>query len=85
MIAIMAIGGNAFGDDLNKFHRSMNTGYQISHWFNGEFGSTQCREITGCDFSTSEAVDRYIESGCVTRCQAIADRVAEKVRDVLKA
>jgi hypothetical protein len=85
MLAIMAMGGNAFSDDLNKFHRSMNTGYEISKWFRAEFGSTQCRAITGCDFSTSEGVDRYIESDSVTRCQAIAARVAKKVRDVLEA
>jgi C_GCAxxG_C_C family probable redox protein len=84
MLAIMAAGGNAFGDDLNKFHRSMNTGYRISKWFKKEFGSTQCREVIRCDFSTLEGVNQYIESGGVVRCKEITDQVAEKVRDVLR-
>jgi C_GCAxxG_C_C family probable redox protein len=83
MIAIMALGGNAFGDDLNKFHKSMNTGYRLSKWFKKEFGSTQCREITGCDFSKLDGVNRYIENDGVTRCRAITAQVAKKVGDVL--
>jgi hypothetical protein len=50
MIAMMAFGGNAFDDSVNKFNKPMNTGYRISEWFSSEFGSTQCREITQCDF-----------------------------------
>jgi C_GCAxxG_C_C family probable redox protein len=79
MLAIMAKGGNAFGDDLNKFHMMMNTGYRMSKWFRKEFGSIQCCEITHCDFSTAEGVQNYIDSDCITKCQVITQKVAEKV------
>jgi len=82
MLAIMTVGGNAFGDDLNAFNASMNRGYALSKWFRGEFGSTQCRSITGCDFSDPAGVAAYVEGDGVTRCRAIASRVAEQVQAV---
>jgi hypothetical protein len=85
MIAMMAFGGNAFSDSINKFNKPMNTGYRISKWFRKEFGSTQCQEITQCDFSSPEGVGKYIESGCVTRCRVIAEKVAEQVQDILNS
>jgi hypothetical protein len=79
----MTFGGNAFDEKINKFNRTMNTGYRMSKWFVKEFGSTQCRAITGCDFSTPAGVDQYIEGCCVTRCRQIVEKVAERVRETL--
>ncbi len=65
MLSIMVTGGNAFGDHLNKFNKLMNISNRMSKWFKKEFGSTLCREITQCDFS-SPRDDRYIiERFCV--------------------
>jgi hypothetical protein len=80
MIIRMTTGGNAFDERINKFNRSMNTGYRLSKWFVKEFGSTQCRAITQCDFSTVTGVSKYIESDCVTKCREIAEKVAERVQ-----
>jgi hypothetical protein len=79
MIGTMAAGGDAFADDLNKSNRTMNLGHQLAKWFTDAFGSTQCRDITGCDFSTTGGVDRYIGTDGVSRCQAIAQQVAAEV------
>jgi hypothetical protein len=84
MIAIMLIGGNAFADDINKFSRVMNRGKKMSQWFTREFGSTQCRAVTQCDFSCVAGVGKYIESGGVARCRVIAERVAEKARSIIE-
>jgi hypothetical protein len=83
LLAIMSVGGNAFDEKINRFNRSMNRGYKLSRWFSKEFGSTQCREITGCDFSNPSGVDNYIEGGCIAKCQDITMRVAEKVRKII--
>jgi hypothetical protein len=83
MIIRMTTGGNAFDENINKFNRSMNTGYRMSKWFTKEFGSTQCRAITQCDFSTAAGVSKYIESGCVTKCRQMAEKVAERVQKTL--
>jgi hypothetical protein len=83
LLAIMTAGGNAIDERLNKFNRSMNRGYRLSRWFEKEFGSTQCREVTGCDFSEASGLSDFIDGGQITRCQEIAVRVAEKVKRML--
>jgi hypothetical protein len=83
MLMRMTFGGNAFDEGINKFNRTMNAGYRMSKWFSQEFGSTQCRAITQCDFATSTGVDRYIESDCINRCRKTAEMVAEKVQATL--
>jgi len=85
MIWTMAVGGDAFADDLNAFNRTMNLGHRLSLWFAAEFGSTRCREITGCDFSTAAGVRRYVEGGGLTRCRVIAREVALKVEEMIES
>jgi hypothetical protein len=85
LIALMTVGGDAFADDVNKFNRTMNRGYQLSRWFAGEFGSTQCRKITGCDFSDPRGVTGYIEGDQIAKCRAIGCQVAEQVERMLVA
>ena len=80
---VFTAGGNWTDDRLNKFNRSINQGYRLSEWFVKEFGSTQCRAITQCDFASQPGVNKYVESDCVARCRIIADRVAGKVREML--
>jgi hypothetical protein len=85
MIGTMAVGGDAFADKLNAFSRIMNLGHDLSQWFAAEFGSTQCRAITQCDFSTTEGARRYVEGGGTARCSAIAQSVARRVRSMVAA
>jgi hypothetical protein len=85
MIGTMAVGGDAFADKLNAFSRMMNLGHDLSQWFAAEFGSTQCRAITQCDFSTTEGGRRYVEGGGTARCSAIAQSVARRVRSMVAA
>ncbi len=80
LLARMTFGGDAFDDSINKFYRTMNAGHRMSKWFAREFGSTQCRAITRCEFSTPAGVNRYIENDCVTRCTEIAAMVAGHVQ-----
>lgn len=85
MIVLMKTGGNAFADHINKFNRVMNLGKDLAQRFSAEFGGTQCRAITGCDFSAPTAVSRYIERDGLARCHDIADKVAEMVLSLLPA
>jgi len=84
MLTIMIAGGNAFADHLNKFNRLMNIGHRMSKWFKEEFGSTLCREITQCEFSSLGDVQRYIEKGSVTTCKTIAEKVAKQAERIIK-
>jgi C_GCAxxG_C_C family probable redox protein len=83
LLAIMTVGGDAFDDRLNKFNPSMNRGFRLSRWFAGEFGSTQCRKITGCDFADPSGVSGYIDADQLSRCRTIGCRVAEQVQSML--
>jgi C_GCAxxG_C_C family probable redox protein len=83
MIATMALGGNAFADDLNNFNPLMNLGHDLATWFEAQFGSTQCRTLTGCDFATADGVHAYMEHDGTAECARIASRVAERVAELL--
>jgi len=84
MLATMIAGGNAFADHLNKFNRLMNIGHRMSKWFRQEFGSTLCRDITQCDFSSLGDVHRYIGKDYVTNCKIIAEKVARQAERIIK-
>ena len=84
MLAIMIAGGNAFADHLNKFNRLMNIGHRMSKWFKEEFGSTLCREVTQCDFSSLQNVQRFIEKDTVASCKIIAEKVARQAEKIIK-
>jgi hypothetical protein len=83
MIVLMKTGGAPFADHINKFNRTMNLGKELGRWFAGECGgSTQCRELTGCDFSSAADVERYIQTDGLARCRLRAEKVTAKVRDL---
>jgi hypothetical protein len=84
MLLTMVVGGNALDDELNKFNRSVNRAKALARWFASEFGSTQCRAITGCSFSSAADVERYIQGDQITRCEMIARRVAEEAGAILE-
>src|SRR4030042_5689495 len=84
MLATMIAGGNALADNMNKFNRLLNIGHRMSKWFKNEFGSTLCREVTQCDFSSLGDVHRYIENGSLTTCKIIAEKVAAQAERIIK-
>jgi hypothetical protein len=85
MLALYTARGDWADDSINNFNRSMNRGYRLSEWFVREFGSTQCRAITGCDFSTADGVNKYIDSNSVSKCKFITRMVAEAAQKSLQA
>jgi hypothetical protein len=84
MIGTMAVRGDAFADDLNAFNRAMNLGHQLGRWFERRYGSTQCRDVTGCDFSTPDGARAWVKNGGAARCEAIAGEVALRVRAMVE-
>ena len=83
MFGTMIVGGNALADHMNKTNRLMNIGNRMSKWFTKEFGSTLCREITQCDFSSVGDVHQYIEKGTLTTCKLIANKVASQAERII--
>ncbi|BDG04738.1 hypothetical protein AMOR_37340 [Anaeromyxobacter oryzae] len=83
LIATMLVGGDVLDDRLNALNRSVKRGKALARWFAAEHGSTQCRALTGCTFSSRADVERYIQGGQVIRCEQLAARVAERVQAML--
>ena len=83
MLVTMIAGGNALADNMNKFNRLLNIGHRMSKWFTEEFGSTLCREITQCDFSSPGDVHRYIDKDSVTSCRNLAEKVANQAQRII--
>lgn len=79
MIATMAVAGDAFADDMNAFNRVMNLGHRLAGECIAEFGSIQCRCITGCGLGSDDGARRYIEQHTIDRCREIVRFVADKV------
>jgi protein-S-isoprenylcysteine O-methyltransferase Ste14 len=84
MVFLLLTGGPAFDDSVNKFNRSMNRGGELAAWFAAQFGSTQCRAITGADFSSTAEVEAYLQGSGIAKCQLIAQKVADHVRLMLE-
>ena len=84
MIGTMALGRDATADELNAFNPVMNRGHELARWFKREFGSTQCRALTGCAFASSADVRDYIATDGTAKCARIARRVAGRVDDLIR-
>lgn len=83
LLAIMTADGYVFDERVNKFNPSVNRGIELAKWFVEEFGSTQCQEITYCDFSDPADVGDYIANNRLNQCKGIAQKVTEKVEQIL--
>lgn len=84
MLATMAVGRDAFADELNAFNRVMNLGNDLAVWFDDRFGSTQCRALTGRDFAVPGDVEAYITSDETGACRTMAHAVAERVSEMIR-
>lgn len=85
MIGTMAVGRNASADHLNASNPVLRLGHDLAEWFTEEFGSTQCRMLTGRDFSSTADVRDYIANDGTATCARIARLVAARVAAVVEA
>jgi protein-S-isoprenylcysteine O-methyltransferase Ste14 len=80
MVLLLMTDGPAFDDGVNRFNGAMNRGGELVAWFASRFGHTQCRDLTGADFSSTAGVDSYLHAGGIARCRLIAEEVAARVQ-----
>jgi C_GCAxxG_C_C family probable redox protein len=83
MLATMAAGRDASADRLNAFNPVMNLAHELATWFRDEFGSTQCRALTGCDFASTKDVRGYVARDETVGCERIARGVAARVTELI--
>jgi C_GCAxxG_C_C family probable redox protein len=70
--------------EVNKFHTAIMIGNVYGEWFIKEFGSSQCRDITQCDFALPQDADRYINDNKIEYCKNITEKAVIKLREILK-
>ena len=73
--------------DLESFEnllKSYNPVQRLFRWFQEEFGSTNCFEITRTDLSNPIERNEWITSGRVEFCNQLIGKTAEKVSELLE-
>ncbi|MBN1574811.1 MAG: C_GCAxxG_C_C family protein [Deltaproteobacteria bacterium] len=80
MMFKMMTGGDAMGDDVNKFNKAINVGNKLALWFKDRYGSTRCGDIVKTDFSNIDSVNKYLSSNRIESCREITLAVAERVQ-----
>ena len=70
-------------ENLNNFHKAMMISKDFGKWFEKEFGSSQCKEITQCNFSSCDDIDNYISNKKLNNCRKIVSKVSEKIEEIL--
>lgn len=69
----------AMDEEMNNFNRSINLCDELGYWFRNKFGSTNCSELCGLNFSDINDVKSYLSGPCMEYCRGLAKEVAEKV------
>jgi C_GCAxxG_C_C family probable redox protein len=52
--------------------------------FENKFGSTNCRELTGCDLSTEEGRKRYFATNMLERCRGYTEEATRMAMSIIK-
>ena len=76
---MMAGDEKAMDDDINNFNISINKGKQLVSWFEGEFGSTLCKNICNTDFSSASQAEYFLKNQ-TKQCSRMIKKTARKIR-----
>ena len=52
--------------------------------FENKFGSTNCRELTGCDLSTEEGRKRYFATNMLERCRCYTEEATRIAMSIIE-
>jgi len=80
----MALGlkyGRARPDTERSHTQIAPIGIELVRWFEKEYGTTSCRELTGFDLTNEDELQKFMTSAvheeCFRRCGKVAGKVAE--------
>ncbi len=85
--ALMAIGEALWdeADPATSKERCAKMGRGFMASFEARYGSTSCRELTGCDFSTPEGSKAFADRGLhTTLCDGLVRGACEFAENVIK-
>ena len=77
---VMIIQGSAAFDrvELSPANDALIRCAQLAKWFEGKYGPSPCREITGIDFDNEAQAREYFERDTVSKCVSIAEETGAK-------
>ncbi len=73
----------AMDEEMNNFNHSINLCDELGSWFRNRYGSTNCHELCGLNFSYINDVKSYLSGPCMGYCSNIAKEVAGKVSTMI--
>jgi len=83
--AIMAIsifcGRDLPDESLDKSYTPVQ---KLIETFENKFGSTNCRELTGCDLWTDEGRKRYLEADMLERCRGYTGEATKMAMSIIE-
>ena len=85
--AVMALGmrlGRTDASDQDRKERIYEKCYEFCSQFEKEFGSVNCYNLTGCDFTKDEERKRWQASGGNEKCTAIVEKTEKMLSDFIK-
>ncbi len=83
MLATMAFSEErAMRDERNAANRSIRIAGALARWFEKEYGTTRCAELTKADFDSPPWVERFLAEG-LPSCAERAHRVAVETRRLI--
>jgi C_GCAxxG_C_C family probable redox protein len=92
MVLGMKYGRANIEEGLAGLVKGMLPAYRLVKWFEGEFGTTLCREISGLQMdeeilkamaAAPEAMEAALPTELIEKCSQIVGKTAEKVAEII--
>jgi len=85
IILAVVQGGSAFNRvDLSPANDALVRCAEFYKWFEGAYGSSLCRKLTGIDFDDETQAGEYFEKGLVTKCISIAEETGARAAQLAR-
>lgn len=83
--AVMAIsifyGRNVPDEPIDKSYVPVR---KLIETFENKFGSTNCRELTGCELGTDEGRKRYLAMNIIERCRGYTEEATRMAMSIIE-
>ncbi|MCP4433083.1 MAG: C_GCAxxG_C_C family protein [Gammaproteobacteria bacterium] len=83
MLALNIVLGRSSTDETVE--RNYEAIQSLINGFKGEFGSTNCKELLGCDLGTNEGQKEFSENDLHLKCREYTGKATELAREIINS
>ncbi len=83
MLALNIVLGRSSSDE--SVERNYEAIQSLINGFKGEFGSTNCKELLGCDLGTNEGQKAFCENDLHLKCREYTGKATELAREIINS